>query len=401
MGIIGSELSRELFDKDKSEIQNDFEVVFYRKDTSVISVMSKAQEYDLNQLQKVMPVEKSQQILDELEKGILNGLIAEQPDVLVVDFYSDILDGVIETQSGSFLANSVENMKIYALSGIVLKKLWRSNESVQDFIDYSHIWCEALKNFIEFVQKFLPKTVLLVNTIDLSKENMLENNMGQVWFRFNEYAEKMGIPVINDKLSELYQHTFKDQETGQPEPSSQSENTDRQPLTILSVNSNEPEAAVNFIDPPLGRNLIRNSNFADGKKHWQDDSEEYFVKNGIVEINRTTMEGFTILHSDPIQISANGNLIRKFELSMEVWVENLFALHLNDAFFYVWTYDDKVSKEIKERKIYSSKMENLSSGKWKHINIELKCKGKYLELGPHMVGAGHFRYRNLSLSLKD
>lgn len=102
VGIIGSELSRELFDKDKSEIQNDFEVVFYRKDTSVISVMSKAQEYDLNQLQKVMPVEKSQQILDELEKGILNGLIAEQPDVLVVDFYSDILDGVIETQSGSF-----------------------------------------------------------------------------------------------------------------------------------------------------------------------------------------------------------------------------------------------------------------------------------------------------------
>ena len=85
------------------------------------------------------------------------------------------------------------------------------------------------------------------------------------------------------------------------------------------------------------------------------------------------MEGFTILHSSPVQISNDENSVHKFVLSMEVWVENLFALHLNDAFFYVWTYDDKVTRNIKESKIYSAKLENLSSGKWKHINIELKC----------------------------
>ena len=47
------------------------------------------------------------------------------------------------------------------------------------------------------------------------------------------------------------------------------------------------------------------------------------------------------------------------------------------AFFYVWTYDDKVSRELREVKIYSSKLENLSSRKWKHIKIELYCKGRY------------------------
>lgn len=164
---------------------------------------------------------------------------------------------------------------------------------------------------------------------------------------------------------------------------------------------NKIEKTKKISETSLTYNLINNADFSEGKKYWQDDSGEYFVKNGILEINRQTMEGFTILHSAPIQISNDGNSVHKFELSMEVWVENLFALHLNDAFFYIWTYDDKVTREIKETKIYSSKLENLSSGKWKHINIELKCKGKYLELGPHMVGAGHFRYRNLSLSLKD
>lgn len=364
VAIIGSDLSRELFDKSKS----NFEVVLYRKNLSLISLMAKAVDYNFNQLDKEISFEKAEQILNELDKETLSSLIVAQPDLLLLDFYSDVFHGVVETQDQSFLTNSFENMaEVYSFSHIKIKRILNSNHSVQEFINYSSLWCKAFNLFIEFVQKYLPNTVILINSIEFSKEIGFNSNMSQVWQRFNEYAQKKGLPVIHDS-TEISQYLRKE-ETGISEAS-------------------------------LKYNLIRNASFSEGKKYWRDDSNEYFVKNGILEIERTSMDGFSILHSSPIQISNSDQKAQKLEISVEVWVENLFSLHLNDAFFYVWTYDDKVSRELQEVKIYSSKLENLSSGKWKHIKIELYCKGRYLELGPHMVGAGHFRYRNLSLTLK-
>lgn len=388
VAIIGSYLSRELFDKNKQKSEEEFEIVLYRKNLSFISLMSKAIEYDYKKLDTKLKVDNVQQMLDELDKDTLSALIAVQPDILILDFYGDVFNGVIETEEGSFLTNSFKDVTgAYLLSDVKIKRQMSSNRSVQEFLDYSSIWCQAFDSFVEFIQRFLPETLVLVNTINFIEETKRKNNVSQVWLRFNEYAQKKGIPVINDSLLELYQHIFGNFKINQ--------------LELFSQAKNKIEKTKKISETSLTYNLINNANFSEGKKYWQDDSGEYFVKNGILEINRQTMEGFTILHSAPIQISNDGNSVHKFELSMEVWVENLFALHLNDAFFYIWTYDDKVTREIKETKIYSSKLENLSSGKWKHINIELKCKGKYLELGPHMVGAGHFRYRNLSLSLKD
>ncbi|BDE09279.1 hypothetical protein VN96_1333 [Lactococcus cremoris] len=388
VAIIGSDLSRELFDKNKQKSEEEFEIVLYRKNLSFISLMSKAIEYDYKKLDTKLKVDNVQQMLDELDKDTLSALIAVQPDILILDFYGDVFNGVIETQEGSFLTNSFKDVTgAYLLSDVKIKRQMSSNRSVQEFLDYSSIWCQAFDSFVEFIQRFLPETLVLVNTINFIEETKRKNNVSQVWLRFNEYAQKKGIPVINDSLLELYQHIFGNFKINQ--------------LELFSQAKNKIEKTKKISETSLTYNLINNADFSEGKKYWQDDSGEYFVKNGILEINRQTMEGFTILHSAPIQISNDGNSVHKFELSMEVWVENLFALHLNDAFFYIWTYDDKVTREIKETKIYSSKLENLSSGKWKHINIELKCKGKYLELGPHMVGAGHFRYRNLSLSLKD
>ncbi|MDA2882961.1 DUF6270 domain-containing protein [Lactococcus cremoris] len=389
VAIIGSYLSRELFDKNKQKSEEEFEIVLYRKNLSFISLMmSKAIEYDYKKLDTKLKVDNVQQMLDELDKDTLSALIAVQPDILILDFYGDVFNGVIETQEGSFLTNSFKDVTgAYLLSDVKIKRQMSSNRSVQEFLDYSSIWCQAFDSFVEFIQRFLPETLVLVNTINFIEETKRKNNVSQVWLRFNEYAQKKGIPVINDSLLELYQHIFGNFKINQ--------------LELFSQAKNKIEKTKKISETSLTYNLINNADFSEGKKYWQDDSGEYFVKNGILEINRQTMEGFTILHSAPIQISNDGNSVHKFELSMEVWVENLFALHLNDAFFYIWTYDDKVTREIKETKIYSSKLENLSSGKWKHINIELKCKGKYLELGPHMVGAGHFRYRNLSLSLKD
>ena len=386
VAIIGSDLSKELLDKNYSKIKDDFEIVLYPKNTSLISVMSESIDYDFGQLKKELSFEESQQILDELDKDTLNNLIAVQPDVLVLDFYNDAFNGVIQVDNGSFLTNSLKDMEeAYSFSNIRFQRKLSSNQSTQDFINYSRIWCKAFDSFLKFTQLFLPNTVLLVNTINLSKEKLAKNNIGQAWFRFNEYAEKKGLPVITDHILEFYQVVFNNFKINQLKNFSDLEKNDE--------NREISEASLKY-------NLIRNADFSQGKRYWHDDSEEYFVKNGILEINRTSMEGFTILHGAPIQISNQENASHKFELSMEVWVENLFALHLNDAFFYVWIYDDKVNRKVQEVKICSSKLENLSSGKWKHVTIELDFKGKYLELGPHMVGAGHFRYRNLSLTLK-
>lgn len=387
VAIIGSGLSLEFCDKSGQKSQEDFEIVLYRRNMSFISLMSKAVEYDYKRLSRELNADDGQQILEELDKDTLSALIVVQPDVLILDFCADAFCGVVENQAGSFLTRNFKNMEeAYDFSDTKIKRIWSANQSVQEYLNYSTIWCQAFNSFIDFVHRFLPETLILINTITFPEETKRKSNVSQVWIRFNEYAQKKGIPLINDSLLELYQHTFKNFKINQ--------------LEHFSQQKNKEEKVKQISESSLSYNLIRNADFSEGKKYWYDDSGEYFINNGILEINRTTMESFTILHSSPIQISNDSNSVHKFELSMEVWVENLFALHLNDAFFYAWTYDDKVNRKIIETKIYSSKLENLSSGKWKRISMEIKCKGKYLELGPHMVGAGHFRYRNLSLSLK-
>ncbi|MDN6030629.1 MAG: DUF6270 domain-containing protein, partial [Lactococcus plantarum] len=161
VAIIGSNLSRELFDKNKQKSEEDFEIVLYRKNLSFISLMSKAVEYDYRKLDKELSLDDARQMLDELDKDSLSALIAVQPDILILDFYGDVFNGVIETQEGSFLTNSFKKLKgAYPLSDIKIKRQMSSNQSVQEFLAYSSIWCQSLNRFIEFTQRFLPKTLV-------------------------------------------------------------------------------------------------------------------------------------------------------------------------------------------------------------------------------------------------
>ena len=287
VAIIGSDLSRELFDKNKQKSEEEFEIVLYRKNLSFISLMSKAIEYDYKKLDTKLKVDNVQQMLDELDKDTLSALIAVQPDILILDFYGDVFNGVIETQEGSFLTNSFKDVTgAYLLSDVKIKRQMSSNRSVQEFLDYSSIWCQAFDSFVEFIQRFLPETLVLVNTINFIEETKRKNNVSQVWLRFNGYAQKKGIPVINDSLLELYQHIFGNFKINQ--------------LELFSQAKNKIEKTKKISETSLTYNLINNADFSEGKKYWQDDSGEYFVKNGILEISRQTMEGFTILHSAPI-----------------------------------------------------------------------------------------------------
>lgn len=85
VAIIGSYLSRELFDKNKQKSEEEFEIVLYRKNLSFISLMSKAIEYDYKKLDTKLKVDNVQQMLDELDKDTLSALIAVQPDILILD----------------------------------------------------------------------------------------------------------------------------------------------------------------------------------------------------------------------------------------------------------------------------------------------------------------------------
>lgn len=259
VAIIGSYLSRELFDKNKQKSEEEFEIVLYRKNLSFISLMSKAIEYDYKKLDTKLKVDNVQQMLDELDKDTLSALIAVQPDILILDFYGDVFNGVIETQEGSFLTNSFKDVTgAYLLSDVKIKRQMSSNRSVQEFLDYSSIWCQAFDSFVEFIQRFLPETLVLVNTINFIEETKRKNNVSQVWLRFNEYAQKKGIPVINDSLLELYQHIFGNFKINQ--------------LELFSQAKNKIEKTKKISETSLTYNLINNADFSEGKKYWQDDS---------------------------------------------------------------------------------------------------------------------------------
>lgn len=89
----------------------------------------------------------------------------------------------------------------------------------------------------------------------------------------------------------------------------------------------------------------------------------------------------------------------KYILSFDVKVEDVFSFSENDAFFNISMFDERTELNLLagNNRYFSMNFENLTSGKWKHIEKELNFENDYVVYGPFLVGQGKAEFREIKL----
>lgn len=153
-------------------------------------------------------------------------------------------------------------------------------------------------------------------------------------------------------------------------------------------------------------NLITEVQSAFAKEIWVNRTDEFFANQfGEVEVKRINSKTPTSLFLNPIKLLEEREYV--FQFSCDVWIENFFALTRSDAFLMVVVLpDDRIVQNGKQKMLgtrvekqafISANMENLTSGKWKHVELNIKTKGRFFDVVLHLSGDGWLKYKNLTL----
>ena len=377
LAILGSNHSLKSLNSD--DLSENYSLVVTEIEMSLISLMNHPIAYERQELMSGDDKKIVSCLLSEYEKDGLNNLIASNPDILILDFFIDVLFGVSETLSGSYVTNNDDYVKNVSFTSI---------PTVADYCPlgnldfYATIWTQALKKFMAFINIYLPKTkVMIYENMDVIRQNLAEYN----------------IDTINDP-SEIILQKFNQQASA----------TYDLPLIsdLLEIDLSLGNAVENNV---YDFNMVRNEKFDNEGEFWTSlesipfDDENTRFDNGELTLygNRDEMATFNFL-SAAINIAASPENPVDVVLSYEVFAEDIFDLATYHDHVFIgrgFKNNLEVSSSDAIQKIYDqqAKLLNLTSGKWKKIKKIITVTVPYLRVGPYVRGKTTVKWRNISL----
>ncbi len=286
VSIVGSCQSRDIFNsKFIADYRNRFEVLSYFTMGSMLSVMSKPVTYDYNNLeQSAINNYQKERFFCEFEKNILKTLATKVPDVLILDFYADARYGVIAYDNGYILNRNarIDGFNILDPQKIGSVYNYRVNKD-----EYLKSWKNAFDKFMVFLNKYLPDTRIVMNTVKGS--NMICDAKGNRYL--SPKLVDLNIKAINNIWSEMDEYvisTYEDRVT----PLKYEKNYDLDPdylfgLGVALVHFH-PEYYNDYYENLLlatsdlksavhsnsNTNLIRDPDFSDFREIWTDVSDK-------------------------------------------------------------------------------------------------------------------------------
>ncbi|BAL50872.1 MULTISPECIES: hypothetical protein [Lactococcus] len=153
-------------------------------------------------------------------------------------------------------------------------------------------------------------------------------------------------------------------------------------------------------------NLLTEIETSFQKGLWVNRTDEFFVNQfEEVEIKRIESKTPTSLFLNSIKIADQKEHV--FQFSCEIWIENFFNLTRSDAFLMLTVLSDTnivqnvgqkmLGSKIEKQAFVSANMENLTSGKWKRVVLNIKTRGKIFNIALHLSGNGWLKYKGLTL----
>ncbi len=172
LAIIGACCSRDMcngiFVDDWKE---HLDLVYYSFQTSFISLVSLPIPYS----RKLLNFEGKQYSLwyrnilsRELNKTFYNDLLSLKPDNLLIDFYSDVVMGVLEIDGCTYMTQRLKDQKNSA--AFQLLTITRKLNVLDNYKEYMTIWKDSINKFLIFMKKYLPETRIILNALRFSND---------------------------------------------------------------------------------------------------------------------------------------------------------------------------------------------------------------------------------------
>lgn len=198
VSIIGSCQSRDIFNsKFIGDYKKRFEILSYFTMSSMLSVMSRPVEYNYENLERAKTNNyQKERFYCELEKNILKTLATKVPDVLILDFYADARYGAVAYDKGYILNrySRLDGQGVFAADKF--GSVYNYSKNTKEFL---LLWKEAVDKFMMFMEKYLPDTKIILNTVKGS--NKVRDRNGNVYI--SPKLENLNIKAINNIWSEM------------------------------------------------------------------------------------------------------------------------------------------------------------------------------------------------------
>ncbi|OTN76976.1 hypothetical protein A5886_002055 [Enterococcus sp. 8G7_MSG3316] len=223
VALLGSCTTRDIFNsKFNPDYKRYFTIVADQQHMSIVSVMSSPLNLKESKINGDVTNFYKNVYRQDLQKDFLSRLKQSQPDILIIDFYTDVFYGTLAVNDGTYITNkkwqykkldhfkqiNIENeYSIYNNTDAFLK-LWKKN--FDDLIQYVRLnlpHCEIILNKTKFVNTGLKngQQVVLSEELNDKWENFHIDRFNILWDLFDTYAEyKFNLRHLDFDIKQYY-----------------------------------------------------------------------------------------------------------------------------------------------------------------------------------------------------
>lgn len=164
VAVLGSCITRDNFNsRFNPGYRERFACPLHQNQTSLISLMSTPLDQPWAPTRPMNDYDRWN-VATELDKSFLPGVVALQPDCLILDFFADAYFGVARLDTGEYVTDNR-----WKLRHTDLYRSWKDAERltllklVRDAEVYVPLWRDAFDAFVRFARERLPRTALVLH----------------------------------------------------------------------------------------------------------------------------------------------------------------------------------------------------------------------------------------------
>ncbi|MHC5268056.1 DUF6270 domain-containing protein [Enterococcus sp. LJL98] len=197
ISVWGSCVSRDIFNQQfVADHKMFFNVVSDQQHVSVISLMSEVIDIDVEQLEGPVSPFYKKVFIQDMDKSYLKALKESNPDVILLDFYTDAFYGVKEVQKKTHITNKIWQYR--KLNVFRQLDIFNEYSVYNNSLEFISKWKESFDLFMKYVSLHLPNSRVIINKARFSNQ----------YFDEKEKKFKVLSDELPDKWSEFHIHRF-------------------------------------------------------------------------------------------------------------------------------------------------------------------------------------------------
>ncbi|WLV25214.1 DUF6270 domain-containing protein [Aciduricibacillus chroicocephali] len=201
IAVIGCCVTRDLFNrKFVANYKEFYECVSTAWQTSIISFMSNRSNIDEHGKEFVDEVSDLQRktVQRDMDKSYREELIAEKPDYIIYDLYTDVKYGIVETQDGYL----TDNPNGFRKTRFFTEKLYNRRLNIFKHEEFMELFNRKFDEFYKWVHKNLPGCRIIVTRFSETYSYMTDKG-----FPVNFSTKVCGTVARNNKMYDrIYDH---------------------------------------------------------------------------------------------------------------------------------------------------------------------------------------------------